>query len=127
MQEQINFSYRDFDSFARLRSSAVLVKCDDRLDAYFRRTCSVALGKEWDYVLRKASIEFLTSVELGTSMVQYATPKRIGKTSFEIEYLFTKESDPAIVASIVYVSVATEAMQKITTPANIRNFIEKLS
>lgn len=119
-------SYRDFNSFGMLRASAILSKCDDFLDDYLRKTNGVDLGKEWDFVLRRASVEFYRSVELGSSLTQLMRLGHLGETSFSIDYLFSEKNNRSVAASIVYVSISAMTKSKVVTPPRIRSFIVEI-
>jgi acyl-CoA thioesterase FadM len=122
----VNFSYRDFDLYGHLRPSALLSKCDDALDFYFRRQGGVALGIEWDFVLRRASLKINSVLDVGTSLYQFMAMTNLGETSFTVEYSFLDGSSTVARSSITYVSISVESMVKVATPTHIRSLIRDI-
>ncbi len=122
----VNFSYRDFDLKGELRTSAFLAKCDDFLDGYFRKARGVKLGVEWDYVLRRASVEHFEVATVGASLGLSMKRHGIGDTSFSIDYSFCKGLQVVAAVSIVYVSISVTSPEKSVTPSKIRKLIEEI-
>lgn len=123
---KINFSYRDFDLYGHLRPSALLCKCDDALDSYFRRQGGVTLGIEWDFVLRRVSLKVHRVLNVDTSLIQFMRMTNLGETSFTVDYSFFDGSSVAAHATITYVSISVDAMVKVATPLHIRSLIQDI-
>lgn len=136
MGEEMKFSHRlrvrysEIDGQKIVFNAHYLTYLDIAMSAYFEEGLQMNLADlsqkgTFDFVLAKSTLEYKKSAQLGDWLNIWCKVKKLGHTSFTMDFKITREGelDPILLAEIIYVCYDPEARTSRPVPNFIRENI----
>jgi acyl-CoA thioester hydrolase len=116
----IRVRYGEVDMQQVVFNAHYLAYCDDAMETWFRTLELRAVEDEWDFMLKKATIEWdgtagvhdMLDIEVGVS--------RWGTTSFDVGFQAMVGERPVFRATITYVGVVAGTLTPASPPPLVR-------
>lgn len=116
----ITVRYGEVDQQGVVFNSHYLAWCDDAMETWLRSLAVDMPKHTYDFMLKKAVVEWQGSATNGERVEIAVAPVRWGKTSFDIGFRGTVEGRPVFSATITYVGVKFGTKEPVAPPAEFR-------
>lgn len=101
-------------------NSHYLAYCDDAVETWFRSVRLDVGSHGWDFMLKKAVVEWGGSAGLGDVLDIDVAVSRWGNSSFDVGFRGAVGERPVFTATITYVGVAHGTNQTMRVPDEVR-------
>ncbi|MEK0287382.1 thioesterase family protein [Caldifermentibacillus hisashii] len=130
-RHRLRVRYSEIDGQKIVFNAHYLTYVDIAIAAYFEEGLGLDLhgmaeeGK-FDFVVAKTTLEYKDSARLGDWLNIWVRLKKLGRTSFTMEFKITREGEnnPIVLAEIIYVSYNPETKTSQPVPTFLREKME---
>ncbi|WP_209121264.1 thioesterase family protein [Alkalihalobacillus sp. BA299] len=129
---RLKVRYSEIDGQKIVFNAHYLTYLDVTVSEYFEEglrldLVQLAEDEEFDFVLAKTTLEYKSPARLGDWLNIWCRVKKIGHTSFTMDFMITKEGEraPLLLAEIIYVSYNANTKSSEQVPDFIREKIVK--
>jgi YbgC/YbaW family acyl-CoA thioester hydrolase len=112
--------YGEVDKQGVVYNAHYLAICDDAVEEWFASLPVSAADSGWDFMLKKATIEWTGSAGLRDDITVDVGIERWGTTSFELGFIGRVGERPVLTAAITYVGVVAGTTETMPPPAEVR-------
>ncbi len=123
-RHQIRVRYGDCDMQKVVFNANYLAYIDDAVDTWFRLVFGEIEEAGFDFMLKKATIEWHGPARFGDLLDLDAAVARWGRTSFHVAVGGRVDERPVFDASLVYVSTLPGAPRPVPVPDVVRRGLE---
>jgi acyl-CoA thioester hydrolase len=112
--------YGEVDKQGVVYNAHYLAWCDDAVEEWFASLPVSAAALGWDFMLKRATIEWTGSAGLRDDATIDVGIERWGTASFELGFTGRVGERPVFTAAITYVGVVAGTTQTMPPPAEVR-------
>jgi acyl-CoA thioester hydrolase len=112
--------YGEVDYQGVVYNAHYLAWCDDAVEEWFASLPFSTTDLGWDFMLRRATIEWTGSAGLRDDATIEVGVARWGNTSFELAFTGRVEDRPVFTAAITYVGVVAGTTDTMPPPPEVR-------
>lgn len=98
--------------------------CDNAVEDWFEAIPSLAADAFWDFVVKRAELEWTSPARPGDRLDVAVWPARWGRTSFTIGLAGSVGERPVFTASLVYVTIDQDTGEAVVVPERLRAALE---
>lgn len=120
-RHRIAVRYGEVDQQGVAFNAHYLAWCDDAMERWFRATGMRPAQAQWDFMLKRAEIEWQGSATTADDVDIDVAVVRWGRTSFEVGFAGAVGGHPVFTARITYVGVGHGTKQTAPPPAEVRH------
>ena len=113
--------YGEVDAQRVVYNAHYLAWCDDAVEEWFASLPFSTSDLGWDFMLKRATIEWTGSAGLRDDATIEVGVERWGTTSFELGFTGRVGERPVFTAAITYVGVAPGTTTTMPAPAEVRD------
>ena len=117
---RVRVRYGEVDMQQVVFNSHYLAYCDDAMEAFVRERKADTAAHGWDFMLKKAVIEWSGSATVNDELAIAVAVGRWGHTSFDVTFSGSVVGRPVFAATITYVGVVRGTLDTMPAPAEIR-------
>lgn len=100
-----------------------LAWCDDAMETWIRGSGIDVLALGWDFMLKRAVLEWQGSASVGETVDIDVGMARWGTTSFDIGFSGTVDGRPVFTARVTYVGVQAGTTRTMRPPDEVRKIL----
>ncbi len=100
-----------------------LAYCDDACEAWMTGLRLRDAAPGWDFMLKKATIEWMSAATVHDDLAIAVAVSRWGTTSFDVSFEGTVDERPVFSAAITYVGVDEGTLQTRAVPIQVRTLL----
>jgi len=119
-RHSIRVRYGECDMQKVVFNANYLAYCDDACEAWIRAADVRAIGEGWDFMLKKATIEWSGTATVNETIDIDVRATRWGNTSFDVTYSGTVADRPVFECVITYVGVKHGTLETMPPPPAVR-------
>jgi acyl-CoA thioester hydrolase len=123
----IRVRYGEVDMQRVVFNAHYLAYCDDATEAWLQALDVKALDHGWDFMLKKATVEWDGTATVHDVLDITVGVDRWGTTSFDVGFRGQVGGRPVFRCVITYVGVAAGTKDKMTIPPALRSVLEDAS
>lgn len=112
--------YGEVDAQRVVYNAHYLAYCDDAVESWFEALWFDPVQEGWDFMLKRATIEWSGSATLRDTLDIDAAVERWGTTSFDVGFAGSVGERPVFTARITYVGVVPGTTTTAPPPAAVR-------
>jgi acyl-CoA thioester hydrolase len=112
--------YGEVDAQRVVYNAHYLAICDDAVEEWFSSLPVAATALGWDFMVKRATIEWSGSAGLREDITVEVGVSRWGTTSFELGFAGRVGERPVFTAAITYVGVVDGTTTPMAPPAEVR-------
>ncbi|MBA2625272.1 MAG: acyl-CoA thioesterase [Acidimicrobiia bacterium] len=112
--------YGEVDAQRVVYNAHYLAYCDDAVEAWFEALALDPSGEGWDFMLKRATVEWAGSATLRDVLDITCAVERWGTTSFDVGFTGTVGERPVFTARITYVGVVDGTTTSAPPPPAVR-------
>jgi acyl-CoA thioester hydrolase len=117
---RIRIRYGECDMQRVVFNANYLAYCDDAVELWLQH-CGVSVDQHgWDFMLKKASIEWAGAATVHETLDIAVTATRWGNTSFDVLFDGRVEGRPVFTCIITYVGVKLGTRETMPPPSEVR-------
>ena len=117
---RITVRYGEVDMQRVVFNAHYLAYCDDACENWVRHVGIRAFENGWDFMLKKATIEWSGTATVGDVISIAPAVTRWGNTSFDVTYDGRVGDRPVFSCTITYVGVKMGTLETMPPPAEVR-------
>ena len=117
---QVRVRYGEVDQQGVVFNSHYLAYCDDAVETWVRARGIRMTEHEWDFMLKKAVVEWQGSATTADALTIEVGVARWGKTSFDVALAGAVDGRPVFSCVITYVGVRMGTKETMPAPASVR-------
>ena len=121
---RIRVRYGEVDMQRVVFNAHYLAYCDDAVEAWLQHQGLQVAELGWDFMLKKATIEWQGSATVHDIVEIEVGVDRWGNTSFDVGFTGTVKGNPVFIASITYVGVTFGTRNPMPPPARARELMD---
>lgn len=118
---RLRVRFSDCDAQGIVFNAHYLRFCDNALEEWFLATPQVGEEGMWDFVVKRAEVEWQSSARPGDELDVAVWVPRWGTTSFTVAFVGTVDERPVFTTTLVYVAIDLESGSAIPVPEGIRS------
>jgi YbgC/YbaW family acyl-CoA thioester hydrolase len=119
-QHRIAVRYGEVDMQRVVFNAHYLAYCDDAVETWFRAIGLDLASGSWDFMLKKAVVEWDGAATAGDEIVIDVAVERWGNTSFDVGFTGSLAGERIFRAVITYVGVAAGTRTPTPAPPDVR-------
>lgn len=116
----VRVRYGECDMQQVVFNAHYMAYCDDAMEMWFRATGMRAMDHGWDFMLKKATIEWQGSATVADEIDIAVEVLRWGNTSFEVQFTGCVGERPVFTMLIIYVGVRLGTTETMAPPAQVK-------
>jgi len=120
-RHSIRVRYGEVDMQRVVFNAHYLAYCDDACESWVRDRGVRMLDNGWDFMLKKATVEWSGSATVGDTIDIDVAASRWGNTSFDVTFSGSVAGRPVFTAVITYVGVRLGTLETMAPPADVRS------
>jgi acyl-CoA thioester hydrolase len=115
--------YGEVDMQRVVFNAHYLAYCDDAMESWVRRVGVRVAADGWDFMLKKATIEWDGAAGVHDELAIDVEVSRWGTTSFDVGFRGRVGERPVFTATVTYVGVVTGTRDKAAPPPVVRELL----
>lgn len=119
-EHRVRVRYGEVDMQRVVFNAHYLAYCDDACESFVRARGIRAADHGWDFMLKKAVIEWQGAATVHDELVIAVGVSRWGNTSFDVSFDGRVDGRPVFVATITYVGVREGTLETMPVPDGVR-------
>ena len=119
-RHRIRVRYGEVDMQRVVFNAHYLAYCDDAIEQWHRVIGIDGAALGWDFMLKRAVIEWQGSAGVNDELVIAVAVGRWGNTSFDVEFVGTSGDRPIFTATITYVGVHHGTTETMAPPPAVK-------
>jgi acyl-CoA thioester hydrolase len=123
-RHRIRVRYGEVDMQRVVFNANYLAYCDDACEMWFADRGLRGLEHGWDFMLKKATIEWAGAATVHDHLDIDVEATRWGNTSFDVTYAGTVDDRPIFTCTITYVGVMAGTLETMPPPPDVRAALE---
>jgi acyl-CoA thioester hydrolase len=120
---RIRVRYGEVDMQRVVFNAHYLAYCDDAVERWLAERGVSVLEHGWDFMLKKATIEWAGAATVHEELVIRVEVARWGNTSFDVSFVGAVEDRPVFETTITYVGVKAGTRETMAPPPEVRRLL----
>ncbi|MEA3055886.1 MAG: acyl-CoA thioester hydrolase [Actinomycetota bacterium] len=116
----VRVRYGECDMQRIVFNANYMAYCDDAMECWFQAVGMRALDHGWDFMLKRAVIEWQSSATVAEVIDIGVEVARWGTTSFDVSFVGTVGERPVFTMLITYVGVELGTSETMPPPAEVK-------
>jgi acyl-CoA thioester hydrolase len=117
---RLRMHFSDCDAQGIVFNAHYLRFCDNVVEQWFEAVPELSQEGLWDFVVKRAEVEWTSSSRAGDQLDVAAWVSRWGTTSFTTSFVGTVGERPVFTTTLVYVTIEPESGRPVPVPDLIR-------
>ena len=117
---RVRVRYGECDMQQIVFNANYMAYCDDAMECWFRDVGMRMSSHGWDFMLKKATIEWQSSATVGDALDIALDVARWGNTSFDVSFTGTVGERAVFTMLITYVGVKLGTSETMAPPAEVK-------
>ena len=119
-RHRIRVRYGEVDMQKVVFNAHYLAYCDDACESWVRNAGIRAMDHSWDFMLKKATIEWAGTATVHDTIDIDVAATRWGNTSFDVGFEGSVEGRAVFSCTITYVGVRAGTLETMPPPSEVR-------
>ena len=120
---QVRVRYGECDMQQVVFNANYMAYCDDAMECWFQSVGMRMLDHGWDFMLKKATIEWAGAATVHETLDITVAATRWGNTSFDVGFDGSVDGRPVFACSITYVGVKAGTRETMPPPPEVRSLL----